>query len=320
MASIPVVQAQNLVYNGSFEEYSECPQSNELNNGQFERAIGWFRPTLGTPDYYNRCNSGLVGVPLNFWGYQEPYEGDGYAGFGAIVWDKDGNNLGNEYIRTELICPLKPCIEYNFRMYVSLANISTHGVGKLGVLFTIDNQFTETFYTLTQVPQIIYEDSPILDTSNWVLIEGSFIAQGFEKYLTIGYFQDNVNMDTASIQDFGFNSEALYYVDSISVYEVGNLSTDLCDLGEIVFPNIITPNNDGVNDYLDASSYFVITDEITIMNRWGNVITVLTQENPVWDGRTTSGALCTEGTYFYNLSYEWGTQTKEKSGFIQLVR
>lgn len=318
MASIPVVHAQNLVYNGSFEEYSECPISNELDNGQFERAIGWFRPTDGSPDYFNQCNSGIVNVPNNFWGYQEAFHGDAYVGFIPVM---DGFGLEYEYFRAQLISPLKPCVEYRFRMYVSLANYSTHGIKNIGAYFSVDNDFQNNANILGYNPQIKYHGNPIVDTTNWTLVEGTFIAKGNERFLTIGYFEKNIGNDTVFVQEIGsFYLHPYYYVDSVSLVEVGAVSEELCDIGEIVFPNIITPNNDGHNDYLDASSYFHLTDEIVIINRWGNIITILTENNPVWDGTNQQGILCTEGTYFYNFSYQWGSQTKEKSGFIQLVR
>lgn len=318
-----LVGQQNLVPNGSFEEYSECPTGNELNNGQFERATGWFRPTNSTPDFYHRCNNninGTVGVPNNFWGYQEPFHGQGYIGFGAIVWNEKGESIGNEYIRTELKSPLKPCMKYHFRMYVSLAEASTHGIGSLGVLLTKENEFTSTIYALEKNPQIEYKGLPIIDTSTWTIIEGTFISKGFEKHLTIGYFSNTIGSDTAFIQDFGVGSYSGFYLDSVSLYEIGSVSEELCDAGNISFPNIVTANSDGTNELLDASSYFAITDEIVILNRWGNVIKVLTEENSVWNGTTANGKDCTEGVYFYKFDYQWGSQTKHKSGFIHLVR
>jgi len=314
---------QNLVPNGSFEEYTECPTSNELNNGQFERAVGWFRPTQSTPDFYHDCNNsinGIVGVPSNFCGYQEPFHGDGYAGFAAISWLYDEDLFVNEYMRVKLTSSLKPCMKYHFSMYVSLCDYSDYGVGKIGVLFSTENIFTPTNNTLEELPQIAYNGLPIIDTSNWTIIEGDFIANGLEQYLTIGYFRTPY-MDTIALH---YNNEtessAFYYVDSVSLIEVGAVSEEICDAGEISFPNIITPNNDASNDILDATNYFSITDEIIILNRWGNVISILTKENPIWDGRAKNGKPCTEGAYFYKFDYQWGSQIKHRSGFIHLVR
>lgn len=320
MASISTAHAQNLVYNGSFEEYSECPQSNELNNGQFERAIGWFRPTDCTPDYFNQCNTGAVSVPTNFWGYQNAFHGDGYVGFIPAAFFSS-SKLGGEYFRTQLIKSLKPCHEYYFRMYVSLANYSTHGVKNIGAYFSPENDFQNECHILGYNPQVKYQGSPIVDTVNWTLVEGTFIAQGQEEYLTIGYFEQDIQGDTAFVQEMGsFYLHPYYYVDSVSLVEVGAVSEELCKAGDILFPNIITPNGDGSNDFLDATPYFSFTDELVILNRWGNKVAVLTKESPIWDGTNQQGKACTEGTYFYNFSYEWGTQTKEKSGFIQLMR
>lgn len=318
-----LIGQQNLVPNGSFEEYSDCPTGNELNNGQFERAIGWFRPTFGTPDYYHRCNnngSGTVGVPNNFWGHQEPYEGDGYIGFVPLAWNSLGEYTGYEYIRSKLLYPLKPCVRYYYRMFLSLANFSTHGVSEIGVWFSTSNLTYANDVPIIESPQITFQENPIIDTSKWSLFEGYFIAEGFEEYLTIGYFRNNVLDDTSFIQNNPFFGAPCYYVDSVSLVEVGPVSEEVCEAGEIIFPNIITPNNDNSNDRIDATPYFVITDEIVILNRWGNVITLLTIDNPIWDGTTQNGNPCSEGNYFYTFTYQWGTQLKEKSGFIQLVR
>ena len=128
-----LIAQQNLVPNGSFEEYSECPETNDINNGQFEKAIGWWSPTMGTPDFFHRCNDtlnipsqGMVGVPNNFWGYQEAFHGDGYVGFLPYEWlDETGEIVGSEYIGTKLKNQLKPCYTYEFSMRMSLANNST---------------------------------------------------------------------------------------------------------------------------------------------------------------------------------------------------
>ena len=67
-----VCDAQNLVPNGDFEQYSGCP----VVLGDFDSLLYWFNPCLppyggginqsGSPDYINVCNnSGIVDVPSN---------------------------------------------------------------------------------------------------------------------------------------------------------------------------------------------------------------------------------------------------------------
>jgi gliding motility-associated-like protein len=310
-----LIAQQNLVYNGSFEEYSLCPTSNELNNGQFERVKGWWRPTFSTPDYYNQCNIGMVGIPNNFWGNQYAFHGNGYVGFGAISCSNNGENQGNEYFRTQLISSLKPCYEYKLTMYVSLAEVSSHGVGDIGAWFSVQDDFVSTMLTISQTPQIVNTSSPIVDTSGWTKIEGTFIAKGFENFLTIGYFRDNMTLDTSFVQSFIWSNtkEALYYVDSVTLLELGPVSADLCSF-EMNFPNIITPNGDGINDVLDITNYLGILDEIIIANRWGETVEILNKDHTQWRGDNL-----TEGIYYYRFTTNWGDRTIQ-NGFIQLIR
>ena len=65
---------QNLIYNGDFEIYDDCPTAlSAPNDLQIEKATGWYAPSLGTSDYFNRCGDQASGVsiPNNFLGFQE---------------------------------------------------------------------------------------------------------------------------------------------------------------------------------------------------------------------------------------------------------
>ncbi len=83
------------------------------------------------------------------------------------------------------------------------------------------------------------------------------------------------------------------------------------------FPNVITPNDDGINDVLD-SDYLLSTCtpfELTILNRWGTVIYEQRNGEIPFSGKDQHGNKLSAGVYFYKLSY--GKQ--EKTGFISLV-
>jgi gliding motility-associated-like protein len=318
---------QNLIPNGSFEEYTECPTGRDANNGQFERALGWYSPTLGTPDFINRCSNSIgtpeaseVSIPSNFFGYQEPFDGDGYTGFVAVAYINNGQEMeGTEYMQIQLSEQLKPCHLYEFSMRLSLADFSNISIKNVGVYFS-EYFFEPSTGFLEKEAQLIF-DEYIVDTSEWVLLKGFFVATNSNSHLTIGCFGNII--DTVSLYSTVFNDlgwlVAGIYVDSIAIFEISSIDSEICNNGDLIFPNIITPNNDGNNDYIDAINYFQFTDEIRVLNRWGNVVALLTANNPIWDG-TSNGKKCPEGTYFYAFSYQWGTQQKEKSGFIQLVR
>ena len=99
--------------------------------------------------------------------------------------------------------------------------------------------------------------------------------------------------------------------DSASV-EIFTTTTPTLDLGEIQLPNIVTPNSDGRNDVWrpyalndperDITSVFD-TYELTIFNRWGQVV----HDSGIsrsWNARNADA-----GTYFYEITYraECGT-------------
>lgn len=101
--------------------------------------------------------------------------------------------------------------------------------------------------------------------------------------------------------------------------------TGLNTITEVVIPNVITPNGDGVNDSLKFSIGKGTTlQNFTLYNRWGNVIHVISGNNfteLIWDGRTTSGEMCSEGVYFYALDYtDTDGQSVHKKGYVTLFK
>lgn len=84
------------------------------------------------------------------------------------------------------------------------------------------------------------------------------------------------------------------------------------------FPNVITPNGDGINDYLDIVWKFKTCQEFSlkIVNRWGNMVYEGTKTSSPFSGIDQYGNLLEAGVYFYLLQFE----EQEKSGFIHLVR
>lgn len=86
-------------------------------------------------------------------------------------------------------------------------------------------------------------------------------------------------------------------------------------------PNVFTPNGDGDNDLYFLTTTNATNVELTILNRWGNVMYEGSGLNPSWDGDTPGGAEATDGTYFYKYVVEGYTDEKlEGHGFLQLVR
>src|SRR5689334_12236599 len=70
-------QAQNLVIDPGFEEYSECPDG----ASQIDRCLHWSTPNKATTDLYTACSPAFAShVPFNMAGKQWPHGGNAYAG------------------------------------------------------------------------------------------------------------------------------------------------------------------------------------------------------------------------------------------------
>ena len=67
--------------------------------------------------------------------------------------------------------------------------------------------------------------------------------------------------------------------------------------------NLITPNGDGINDFLDLSTVVGADGcDLQLLNRWGTE--VYFQEGYVdqWNGQNSGGDALPDGTYYYLLT------------------
>lgn len=291
---------ENLVPNGSFEEYTNCP----LGIADFS-VTEWISPTWGTSDYFNACNIVEVGAPDNFIGSQNPRSGLGYSGF-ASSFDLDNPNI-REYIQVELKSKLETNMDYVFSCFVSLAESSKYCTNEVDVAFS-NNPINGNYSTTIIHPNFLEckKDDFLCDTINWIELNIVFTANGGEKFITIGLFKDDINSNIQISNTSTSNSYAYYYVDDVSLikYQLPKL------------PNVFTPNEDGINDLwkIDLLNGF----EVSIYNRWGELIDSNRVENHFysWDGKTKDGLECAEGIYYYMIR----KNNIKETGFIQLMR
>ena len=82
------------------------------------------------------------------------------------------------------------------------------------------------------------------------------------------------------------------------------------------FPNVISANDDGINDLFEIQNLTKNT-EVIILNRWGNVVFSSSNYQNNWDGKDTSGKELSDGVYTYKFTTETGTIGH---GFVYLVR
>lgn len=305
---------ENLVYNGDFELYSACPNGFS-DPTQFpkeiEKCIGWKAPTYGTSDYFNVCSSNPSNaIPYNGAGYQLPKSGNGYLG--ALLtnynWGTgdDGYNgiMWWEYIQGQLNQTLEKDKTYKLTLYTSLGEISDLMINEIGVYFSSTPIFSLNTASLNVIPQCtFYDENYFADSVGWQKLETIYVAKGNENFITIGNFKNNLVTDT--LRRFDLSPEDLnplytyMYFDDIELVDISE---------EFQIPNIFTPNGDNINDTWKP----LITlngQEVIIVNRWGNPVNKLNENNNSWDGKDQTGKSVTEGEYFYIIKDKESSKT-----------
>jgi hypothetical protein len=199
-----ISNGQNLIPNPSFEDTISCPDN---VSGQFGDEIynllNWF-PAANSPDFFNACsqavspqNYPLVQVPQNFFGFQYPYHGSAYIGLYNIGAFSDYR----EYIGVQLTQSLQIGTRYYFNGKVSSGFQGDAAVftfaNNLGILLST-NYFESQVNPLgiTNYATAAY-GTIIDDTTAWIPLSFSFIADSNYTYLYIGNFFNDANTDSA---------------------------------------------------------------------------------------------------------------------------
>lgn len=218
--------SQNLVLNGGFEDFTSCPVKMSNLNRDAEH---WSAPSLGTTDYFNQCSKTKLGVPMNFKGKQDPYEGAGYAGL-YLYAPKDYR----EYIQVPLVEKLEKGSRYRLILYISLAEKSDGSVMDIGAVFA---EKPLSIHTKRQLSHGVLSSSPVQtthikqfpatglyeDKQKWMELSFDVVAKGFETHLILGNFKSNAGTTYVS-NDKGANAEegySYYYLDDISLTYLG---------------------------------------------------------------------------------------------------
>ena len=224
---------QNLVPNGSFEDYSSCPPTSISAQGRIDLLNNWFIPSGGgTPDFFSSCHIPYPGwpsvdVPNNTWGSQNARTGSCYAGFAPAA----------EYIEIQLLAPLTAGETYDFEMYVSMGEEAQRSTDGLGVFFSDGPVAAADGWGNAQINNGVFNF--ITATSGWVLIAGSYTAAGGEDHITIGnFFSSFFPVSNPA----GTMALSYYFIDDVSLVQ------------QIVLPvDFISVKSEFIDDHVQVS-------------------------------------------------------------------
>jgi gliding motility-associated-like protein len=102
-----------------------------------------------------------------------------------------------------------------------------------------------------------------------------------------------------------------------------NIRVPKCSDGECyeTYTQIITPNNDGINDELNIRCAQDFPSEITIYDRWGNVVFNQPNYDNSWLGVRNDGRELPESAYMWVLTVNFGAGNREVyRGTVTLLR
>ena len=233
--------AQNLVPNGSFEEYVECPSS----FGQWYQVVGWGSPYFHSADYYNSCSPNVVsGVPFNTSGYQ--YADDGQAYVGIYTYEAP---YYREMMSTELSEPLQIGVPVclSFSMAIGCfgswdGNSMRYSSNNVGLRFFHADQLPGSWPEYELVfpnAAALYQAAVPIDTSIWYSVSGLYIPDSAYTHVVIANFFENAltNLMLVDTQGFGLVDGAYAFIDDVRV----SFDLDYCNTNTAIDETVRTP-------------------------------------------------------------------------------
>jgi len=167
---------------------------------------------------------------------------------------------------------------------------------------------------------VSFKNDPVINLGN----DTMFYCTGSKKlnaYNQNASFIWNTGETTANIT---VTSPGIYWVevnlDGCKVRDTINILTDTSQ-HIILYPNVLTPNQDGINDYIIFGNKLFSSLHLEIYNRWGKKLFESDDTMCFWWPEEQS---ITDGTYYYIAQYRIdcnnGVETKTSKGFITVLR
>lgn len=225
-------QSENLVQNGSFESLS----GKVRKLGGIDAATGWVSPTGARADLFTPvAKVEDINTPVNVYGQEDPKDGSNYAGIVAYSYN---DKMPRTYLMTKLDAPLKKGMTYCVKFNVVLAELSKYAVSEVGAHISKKPFGTDEKTSIIDKTHIKHGRNKVFNGMyGWDLICGSFVAEGGEKYITIGNFTNNKDIEPAKSKkpaEIRGNQiiAAYYYVDDVVVTLVKDGADCDCGAGE----------------------------------------------------------------------------------------
>lgn len=234
LISIQLLAQKNLVPNGAFDGAGKKIKE----GGQIEMAEGWSSPHDLKADLFSSdSKSEDYGTDDNAYGREIPQAGNNYAGFLAYSY-KEAKPV--TFLQTELSSALEKDKVYCVKYWVSMADLAKYAVNNVGLYISNEMPSANAIDKKDIKPQIMHSQNIVLN-QQYVFepICRTYIAQGGEKFITIGNFAPYAETKAEKVKrPAGFSKPqaaiGYYYIDDVSVIPMDSLREDecICEKGE----------------------------------------------------------------------------------------
>lgn len=186
---------------------------------------------------------------------------------------------------------------------------------------TIDSVFISE--DLTANVSILSSNVPVDSITGEPVLPVDFSWNGDDG--TVEWFlgDNNFSTDSAFTHNYTLRGNYTAYIKLTDNEGCIAYDTVYVEIGarDIIFPNVFTPNGDGLNDLFSFRGEKIKTFECFIYNRWGQIIYQWDAPVGGWDGRSVAGKEHPNGTYYYTLKAIDNEDNEiEKTGSFMLMR
>ena len=232
------LQAQNLVPNASFEQVAEDTKEKDIKTFGLVNTVTneWSGATDVSPDLFMvREKPSKVTAPCNDYGFQEPQDGDFYAGFRAY---SKSPKLKRSYLQVQLTEKLEANQMYCVSFDLSLADLSRYAVPDIGAILSDRKIERGGTAPIVQKPDVQHKSNKtMVYMDGWETVCGTFTGTGEEEYLIIGCFGGDASIEEEKVKRPMGNdcyagkpqqAQAYYYVENVKVEAITALSECKC--------------------------------------------------------------------------------------------
>lgn len=214
----------NCIANGGFEYVSNC---GDINGSFITEATPWDTLKNGGGGGYpmNTCfypnQTSCAPANLNGGGYQQPRTGDGYLYLVYLKYTPNPTVNWRWYAQQKMTHKLTTGKSYCVTYWASLINYVNYAVDELGAYF--DDGSIQSIAWSKEAPANPQVKSPsgvfYMDTLNWMKVQGTFVANGTEEYITLGNFRYTAATTFTALDGNNTAGIASYFIDDVSVIE-----------------------------------------------------------------------------------------------------